>query len=157
MSPFAKSPEYWLTGHLRRLAQQDEIVKIQAVCRGFLVRRRQEKERNARAVLHDVLSRLQYPTHTHSLQEMLMKMGFDTWAYNLPSAADALDSETAANQRRDAIWNASICLRLTGKSHLIADLQWADYHERGRALQAAADFHNRTETMWSRFKKHIWG
>ena len=45
MSPFAHQQELWLTAHLQRLVQRDLAIKIQAVVRGFLIRRRQEKKR----------------------------------------------------------------------------------------------------------------
>ena len=157
MSPFANSPHLWLTGHLRRLSQEEQAVKIQAVMRGYLVRRRREKHRNAEAVILDVLRHLQQPAHTLSLAELMYAMGLDTWAAGLPSAADALKHPELADRRRDAIWHASICLRLMGKSDLIQDLQWADYHERGRALQAAHEALIRPPTLWERLVKYVWG
>ena len=157
MSPFANSPHLWLTGHLRRLSQEEQAVKIQAVMRGYLVRRRREKERNAEAVILDVLRHMQHPVHSLSLAELMYAMDLGTWADGLPSAAAALDFPHIAEKRREAIWHASICLRLTGRSHLIPDLQWADYHERGRALQAAHEALIRPPTLWDRFVKYVWG
>ncbi len=157
MSPFANSPHLWLTGHLRRLSQEEQAVKIQAVIRGYLIRRRREKNRNAEAVIQDVISRLQPPAHSLSLAELMYAMGLDTWADGLPTAAMGLKFPHLAEKRREAIWHSSIVLRLTGRSELIKDLEWADYYERGRALQAADDALNQPPTLWERFVKYVWG
>ncbi len=157
MSPFANSPHLWLTGHLHRLSQQEQAVKIQAVMRGYLVRRRREKHLNAEAVILDVLRHLQQPAHTLSLAELMYAMGLDTWANDLPSAADALKHPELTERRRDAIWHASNILRLTGRGHMVSDLQWADYHERGRALEAAHDALAHPPSLWQRITKFVWG
>jgi hypothetical protein len=157
MSPFANSPELWLTGHIRRLSQEEQATKIQAVTRGYLVRRRQEKERNADDLILDVITRLQPPAHSLSLAELMYAMGLDTWADGLPSAADALKFPHIADKRREAIWHASIVLRLTGRSDLIKDLEWADYYERGRALQAVHELEINPPSLWDRFTKLVWG
>jgi hypothetical protein len=156
MSPFANSPHLWLTSHIRRLSETEQVTKIQAVTRGYLVRRRREKELNADAVILDVMRHMQQPTHTLSLAELMYAMGLDTWATGLPSAADALKNPELTQQRRDAIWHASICLRLTGRGHMVSDLEWADYHERGRALQAAHEAATNPPTLWARFINYLW-
>ncbi len=177
MSPFANSPHLWLTGHLQRLHYEEHIVKIQAVARGFLIRRRQEKERNAQSVLDDVIRRLLQPKDT-SVVGLMRSLGLDIWANNLPTAEECVMNFEASERRRQALWHAGISLRLNGQSQHLQDLQWADYHERSRALNSCkpppqvfplrevvvdsteerpATPRQAPPTFWSRIFKTIWG
>jgi hypothetical protein len=149
MSPFTNSPHLWLTGHLRRLEQQEGVPKIQALVRGFLVRCRQQKKRRAAALIKC----LQVPPESVSLSDTLVKLNVGLWAVGIPTAAEALQSEEAAEKRREAIRHASICLRFLGQSHLIPDIEWADYHERAAALRGTIH----PKKIWSRFTKRVWG
>ena len=160
MSPFANSPQLWLTAHVQRVHLYEPATKIQAVVRGYLYRRGVEKERNAQAVLRDVLYRLQVPPNPLSLVDTMRKLGLDIWADRMPNAADCLLHRELADYRQNLLWNAGISLRLTGQSQHIADLQWADYHERNRALQDLRAFREaqiHPESMWTKVKKFFWG
>ena len=137
MSPFANSPHLWLTGHLYRLRCEEHATKIQAIVRGYIVRRRQEKERNAQSVIDDVIRRLLFPPKDTSVVGLMYRLGLDIWANNLPTAEECLYSQEAAERRRNALWHAGISLRLNGQGHHLQDLEWADYHERGLALANA--------------------
>lgn len=138
MSPFADTPHLWLTGHLARLQAQEHLVKIQALVRGHLVRRRQEKKRNAEAVIDDVLRRLIPPAEPVEVLALLTKLGLDVYTEDLPTAQECLRNPEADQRRRAALWNAGIVLRLTGRSSLIPDVEWADYHERCRAFYVSS-------------------
>ena len=150
MSPFANTPHLWLSGHLTRLAQADQAVKIQAVARGYLVRRRLEKERATP-------SGLQVPERHLGLAETLCHLGLDTWANALPTASEALDDLELARRRQDALWHAGIVLRLTGRSDYIQDLESADYHEHSAALRAREVIETPSVSLWDRFKQSILG
>ena len=152
MSPFANSPHLWLTAHLRRLEQQEHVPKIQAVARGFLVRRRQDKQR----LIKETEERLQSPSNPVSRANTLVSLNLGMWAAGLPTATEALRLPEADAKRREAMRNASICLRFLGKSHLIPDIEWADYHERAAALRDTCDATINPGSMWSRFKKFVW-
>lgn len=152
MSPFVNSPHLWLTAHLRRLEQEECMPKIQAVARGFLVRRRQDKQR----LIKETEKRLQPPANPVSLANTLGTLNLGMWAAGLPTATEALRLPEAEAKRREAIRNASICLRFLGKSDLIPDIEWADYHERAAALRDICDATINPGSMWSRFKKLVW-
>jgi hypothetical protein len=150
MSPFSNSPDLWLTGHLRRLHQIDQVTKIQAVVRGFLIRRHQQKK------YEDVILRLQPPAKPVCLVDLMRQLRLDVWADQLPSAVDALHDPAVAQKRRDLLWHAGIALRLTGQGAYVTDLEWADYHERSKAL-AHLDIHVHQDSLWERFKKLFLG
>lgn len=167
MSPFADKPELWLTSHIRRLSLEEPATKIQAVVKGFLVRHRQEQQRNADALLGDVLRRLTQPKDV-SVVGLMRSLGLDTWADGLPTAEECIMNPEAANRRREALWHAGISLRLTGQGSSVQDLEWADYHERSKALYAhppppppdSASPHVDTpvpDTLWLRLMKIMWG
>ena len=137
MSPFADTPHLWLTAHLQRIKSQEHVVKFQALVRGHLVRRRQEKKRNADAFIDDVIRRLTQPRDPVSLDSLMRRLGLDVWADSLPTAEESIQNPEASQRRRDALWHAGICLRLKGEGHWIQELEWADYHERSRALTAS--------------------
>lgn len=157
MSPFTDSPHLWLTGHLNRLAQVEHATKIQAVCRGFLVRRRQQKNQTADHIILDVIRNLEPPPARVTLKEVLFRYGLGVWAAGLPTAAESYKSLEAAKRRQEAIWHASICLRLKGQAEFVQELEWADYHERAQVLQElrtptpTAD----DDSLWARLK-HLW-
>jgi hypothetical protein len=153
MSPFAKSPHLWLTEHLRRIEQQEGVPKIQALVRGFLARRRQQKKLRAAALIKEAEQRIQTREQPVSLADTLVRLNLSLWAEGLPTATEALQSEEIADKRRGAIRHASICLRFLGQSHLIPDIEWADYHERAAALRGTIH----PDNMWSRFTKRVWG
>lgn len=158
MSPFADSPELWLTGHLQRLVQAEKAIQIQAVCRGFLVRRHHEKRTNAEHIITEVLRNLQPPPQTVTLKEVLLRHGLGTWAAGLPSAAEGYKNLEAAKRRQEALWHASICLRLKGQGELVQELEWADYHERCQVLDemrtpTPSSDEEHTMTLWQRLKK----
>lgn len=155
MSPFHNSPHLWLTGHLHRLHQADQIVKIQALVRGFLHRRRHQKQQDAKALINDVLSRLQPPKQPVCLVELMRQLGLGIWADQMPSAVDALHDPALADKRRDLLWHAGISLRLTGQAAYVRDLEWSDYHERALALKTL-DVHVHQDNLWDRFKKVFW-
>ena len=161
MSPFTHQQELWLTGHIQRLAHQEQAVKIQAIARGFLVRRRREKKEKADRVLNDVLRRLQVPRQPVSVVELMRQLGLEQWIAMLPTADMAVRDWEARAVRERILWNACISLRMTGQSDSVADLQWADYHERYRALQATVQIEEpgnpAPRSMWSRFTQWIWG
>lgn len=165
MSPFANQQELWLTGHLTRMTQNEKATKIQAVARGFLLRRKQEKERNAIAVIDDAIRRLQVPKEPVSVIVLMRHLRLDYWADTLPSAFHAVQDPNARAQRDACIWHAGIALRLTGQGQYVQDLQWADYHERYSALQMIQAIRlQNTEpepaiqpSFWARFTKMIWG
>lgn len=150
MSPFANTPHLWLSGHLTRLAQADQAVKIQAVARGYLVRRRLEKEQTTPI-------RLQPPERPVTLADAMRQLGLGTWANALPTAIEALDDLELAKRRQDALWHAGIALRLSGRAELIPDLEWADYHERSSALRAREDVETPSVSLWDRFRRSILG
>lgn len=134
MSPFANSPHLWLTSHLHRLHVQDHITKIQALVRGYLVRRRRQKQRRAQALIDDVIRGLARPREPVALVPLMQRLGLHAWAETMPTAEECLSNSEADQRRRDALWHAGISLRLTGKGQWIQELEWADYHERSRAL-----------------------
>jgi hypothetical protein len=171
MSPFADKPELWLTSHIRRLSLEEPATKIQAVVKGYLVRKRQEEQRNADALLGDILRRLTQPKNV-SVVGLMRELNLDTWADGLPTAEECIADPEAANRRREALWHAGIALRLTGQGAFLQDLEWADYHERSKALYAhpppppppsdSSPFSPRPDTpvadsLWARLKKAIWG
>lgn len=137
MSSFADSPHLWLTGHLKRQKQQEHIVKIQAVVKGFLVRKRSRP--------------LKIPQPS-SLQELMRHHGLTVWADACPSVKDALLSEKAAKERQECLLHATITLYLLNKGHYVQDLEWADYHERA---QASYTVERPIETMWEKFKQML--
>jgi hypothetical protein len=170
MSPFTNTPELWLTAHLHRLRCEEHVVKIQAVVRGFLLRRRQAKKQSAESVIDDVIRRLLLPKDT-SVVGLMRNLGLDIWANNLPTAEEAISNPEASERRRQALWHAGISLRLNGQGHHLKDLEWADYHERSLALSASkpppdifSPRHGSTplpttppSSLWSRILKSIWG
>jgi len=137
MSPFANSPDLWLTGHLFRLHQIDQAIKIQAIVRGFLIRRHQKQQQPV------------------TLATTLKRYGLDVWAYDLPTAAQALQNTQLDRRRQDALWHARISLRLTGRADQIPDLEWADYHERSRVLQPKAHV-DTPQSLWEKVMKLVW-
>lgn len=147
MSPFANTPHLWLTGHLRRLDQGDQAVKIQAVARGFLVRQQQKKT-----------------APPQDLAGLMHQLGLGVWAKQLPSAADCLGNQDLAEKRLNALWHARVSLRLAGLAEHIQDLEWADYREQAAALQEraaqeeAAQEHAATPatSFWERILKLPW-
>lgn len=136
MSPFTDTPHLWLTGHLHRLQKQEHTTKIQALVRGYLVRRRQEKERQAQALIDDVIRRLTQPREHVAVIPLMLRLGLQTWAETMPSADACIGNPALDQRRREALWHAGIALRLTGQGHWIQELEWADYHERSQALRA---------------------
>lgn len=161
MSPFAHSPELWLTGHLNRLVQVEKAIQIQAVCRGFLVRRREQKKTNADEIILNVIRNLQPPPPAVTLKEVLLRHGLGVWAAGLPTALEAFQNLEAGKRRQEALWHACICLRLKGQGEFVEELEWADYHERAQVLQElrtptpdpSDEAH--TETLWQRLKKFM--
>ncbi len=159
MSPFADKPDLWLTAHVQRMALSEYASKIQAVVKGFLVRRRLDKERNAKDLVDNVIQRLLQPKN-QSVTSILSNLGLDDLAITLPPAQLCLDNQDLALHRQNLLWHACITLRLTGKGDHIQDLQWADYHERARAVQAQyppAPPETPVPSLWDRVKKTIWG
>jgi hypothetical protein len=140
MSPFAETPHLWLTGHLQRLHQIDQAIKIQALARGYLARCRLEKQQ-AQPV---------------TLAETLNRFGLDVWAQDLPTAAEALQDMDLDRKRQDALWHARVSLRLTGRADHIQDLESADYHERSRVLQETTIRVDTPASFWDRVKKFVW-
>ncbi len=157
MSPFANSPHLWLTDHIRRLSQEEQATKIQAVMRGYLVRRRREEKQRTDAVFQEVYDNLQPANHTLTLAELMYASGLDTWADGLPTAAEALRDSEAATRRKEALWHASNLLRLVGRSQVVPDLEWADYHERCRAIRASQQALAEPSSLWNRLVKLITG
>lgn len=141
MSPFANTPELWLTAHLHRQKQQEHIVKIQAVVKGFLVRRKT-----------NVHLRLSIPP-PQTLQSLMLKHGLQPWADLMPSAKEAVLDEEASKKRQEYLFHATMTLRLLGKVRFVQDLEWADYHERAKAMHELYDVGSPVETLWKKFKK----
>ena len=160
MSPFANTPHLWLTSHLNRLVEIENATKIQAVCRGFLVRRRQERHQSAEEFILQVIRKFQTPAPTATLKECLERHGLSVWAEGLPTAEEGYKTLEAGKRRQEAIWHASITLRLKGQGELVEELERADYHECQRVLselrtptppaETAA-----TDTLWQRLQ-NLW-
>ena len=141
MSPFANTPHLWLTGHIERQKQQEHVLKIQAVTKGFLTRRR----------LSQRLAPPKPPSPV-SLQEFMRRNGLSVWAEMCPDAVHSCHDEAAANKRQECLLNAKITLRLLNKSHLILPLEWADYHERSQVFHQTCDVGSPIESLWQKFK-----
>jgi hypothetical protein len=159
MSPFANSPELWLTNHLQRQIQNEKIVKIQAVAKGFLTRRRSQREahKSLEESIEILVERLQPPKNPKTLAELMRHHRLDVWADQCPPASEAVVSMEANKQREACLFNAKITLRLRGESKYVPDLEWADYHERSKALHALWDVGSPNENLWTRFKKYVLG
>jgi hypothetical protein len=142
MSPFAETPHLWLTNHLERQKQNEHVIKIQAVAKGFLVRRRQSQRINA--ALPAV-----------SLHDFMMCNGLRVWAEMCPDAKEACLNEVAAKKRQECISNAKITLRLLNKADSILHLEWAEYHERCQAFHELYDVGSPIESLWQKFKKTV--
>ncbi len=155
MSPFHETPELWLTSHIQRLHKQEQAIKIQAVARGFLGRARAERRRKAKAKAYKQSLSHHTPSHPITVAEFLSALYLQQYAQNLPTAEEALQKQEASDLRHEAIWNASIVLRFTGRAKYIEQLQWADYHERHHALQNAIKKPEKNKTIWERFTEWL--
>jgi len=92
MSPFANSPHLWLTAHLHRIHCKEHLVKIQALVRGYLVRRQQQKERKLKAITNDILRSLAQPRESVALVPLMRRLGLHVWADTLPSAEECIQN-----------------------------------------------------------------
>lgn len=145
MSPFADKPELWLTGHLQRLHTEENTRKIQAVVKGFLYRRRSQRKEA------ESLDNLQPLT----VAEFLRTHGLATLANMCPSKDECLSDSHLNGTRQECLFHAKITLRLLGKSHLVSELEWCDYHEGRGALDAHQT--NKQESLWTTLTKFVLG
>lgn len=143
MSPFADTPHLWLTGHLERQKRHEEVVKIQAAVKGFLVRRRSTLHLQAKA------------PPPKGLHELMRHHGLTIWANVCPSAKEAAADLEQAKKRQECILHATMTLRLLGKTRYIQDLEWADYHERANAFHELCDVGSPVESIWKKFRNAI--
>lgn len=159
MSPFADKPELWLTSHLQRQKQEEQVVKIQAVVKGFLYRRRQQRLslESIGQYIKDITKWLEPPKNPVSVPDFLRQHGLGTWADMCPSKEDALCSVEASDKRRECLWHAKNTLRLLGKAQLISELEWHDYHDTRRALDFLATGKKPEESLWSKLTKLVLG
>jgi hypothetical protein len=158
MSPFADNPDLWLTGHLQRQIQDENARKIQALIRGFLYRRRCERK-NAESLgdfICALKDKLQSPKSSVTVAEFLRKHGLSTWADMCPSKYDCLSDSNLNSKRKECLFHAKVSLRLLGKSHLVPDLEWCDYHEARRALEKFRGI-NQPESLWTTLIKLVLG
>jgi hypothetical protein len=159
MSPFANQPELWLTGHLERQKLNEKAVKIQAVTKGFLERRR--SARLSAESIDDYISvlvnKLDPPAEKLTVHEFLRKHGLDTWAEQCPDVKAALTNRDANKQREECLWHAKNCLRLCGKAELVSELEWCNYHEESEAMSALSSGETPDESLWTKLTKFILG
>ena len=164
MSPFADKPELWLTSHVKRVNLFEPASKIQAVVKGYLVRRRLRTEGDP---VDEAINRLLHP-RDQSVVGILTETGLGDLVPLLPSARVCLEDNDLAIRRHRVLWDAFLSLRLTGQANRVQDLSWADYHERTLALAAhhppppsSQPFSPRPATppptLWKRLVKSVWG
>jgi hypothetical protein len=159
MSPFANQPELWLSGHLERQKLNEMAVKIQAVARGFLNRRRsaQASAEDIEDYITIIVNKLKPPTTKVTVPEFLRKHGLDTWADKCPDVKSALTKRAANKERHECLWHAKNCLRLAGKAELVAELEWCNYHEESEAMFAIHYNEQPEESLWTKLTKYILG
>jgi hypothetical protein len=154
MSPFADKPELWLTGHLERQKHQEVVVKIQAVVKGFLQRRRSTEDSIAIAI-----DNLQPSKNPITVPEFLRLHGLTVWADACPPIHEALLDGEANTKREECLWHAKVTLRLQGKAKFIPDLEWYDYHERNQAILPLAPGtpREKEDSLWAKLTKLVLG
>ncbi len=159
MSPFADKPELWLTGHLQRQMEEEKAVKIQAVVKGFLQRRKSlpSEKKSLKDSIAILVKRLEPPKNPMTLQQFLRKHGLASWADICPSKEEALMSLSKNKERQDCIWHAKNTLRLMGKTELITELEWCDYHEESQTLMDLYYGKSEDESLWTKLTKLILG
>lgn len=121
MAPFADSPHLWLTGHLCRIEQAEKIVKIQALVRGHLGRKK---------------AQLKYLTHYNerhplppSAVEVLKHLGLNDLAEMCPTSLSVSFNHELASKREFVIQEAKLRLIAAGQKKKLPFLLWADYQE----------------------------
>ncbi len=154
MSPFADKPELWLTRHLQRQIEEEKAIKIQSAVKGFLHRRRSDRLKETVIIL---VKRLEPPKDPITVPQFLRKHGLSTWAEMCPTKEEALMNLDKNKERLDAIWHAKNTLRLMGKSELITELEWCDYHEESQALKDLYYGKPKEESFWTKLTKLILG
>ena len=121
MSPFADTPHLWLTSHLDRMNKEEKVVKIQALVRGHLSRKKTEIKYYTRYYEQHYLA--------PSAVEVLKHLGLNDLAEVCPPSLVVSYNHELAPKREFVIQEAKRRLKASGQKNKVAFLIWADYQE----------------------------